>query len=52
MIDYIHASPVGRGLVATAPEEWEWSSVRWYAGVEYKKANRRRDRRDDGVRIS
>jgi len=31
MIDYIHANPVRRGLVAS-PEEWEWSSARWYAG--------------------
>ena len=32
MIDYIHANPVRRGLVALA-EEWEWSSARWYAGI-------------------
>ena len=32
MIEYIHANPVRRGLVATA-EEWEWSSARWYAGM-------------------
>jgi putative transposase len=32
MIDYIHANPVRRGLVARA-EEWEWSSARWYAGL-------------------
>ena len=32
MIDYIHANPVRRGLVAR-PEEWEWSSARWYAGL-------------------
>jgi putative transposase len=31
MIDYIHANPVRRGLVAR-PEDWEWSSARWYAG--------------------
>ena len=31
MIDYIHANPVRRGLVARA-EDWEWSSARWYAG--------------------
>jgi putative transposase len=31
-IDYIHANPVRRGLVATA-EVWEWSSARWYAGL-------------------
>jgi len=31
MIDYIHANPVRRGLVSH-PEEWEWSSARWYAG--------------------
>jgi putative transposase len=32
MIDYIHANPVRRGLV-TRPEDWEWSSARWYAGM-------------------
>jgi putative transposase len=31
-IDYIHANPVRRGLVAKA-EDWEWSSVRWFAGL-------------------
>jgi putative transposase len=28
MVDYIHANPVRRGLVARA-EDWEWSSARW-----------------------
>ncbi len=32
MIEYIHANPVRRGLVAR-PEDWEWSSARWYAGI-------------------
>jgi putative transposase len=32
VIDYIHANPVCRGLVARA-EDWEWSSARWYAGL-------------------
>ncbi|MBI3410355.1 MAG: transposase [Planctomycetes bacterium] len=32
MIDYIHANPVRRGLVAKA-EDWEWSSARWFAGI-------------------
>ena len=32
MIDYIHNNPVRRGLVSQ-PEEWEWSSARWYAGM-------------------
>jgi putative transposase len=32
MIDYLHANPVRRGLVARA-EEYEWSSARWYAGL-------------------
>ena len=32
MINYIHANPVRRGLVAR-PEDWEWSSARWYAGI-------------------
>ncbi|HUT11932.1 MAG TPA: transposase [Thermoguttaceae bacterium] len=33
MVEYIHANPVRRGLVAR-PEDWEWSSARWYAGLE------------------
>jgi putative transposase len=32
MIDYIHANPVRRGSV-TKPEDWEWSSARWYANL-------------------
>jgi len=32
VIDYIHANPVRRGLVARA-EDSEWSSARWYAGL-------------------
>jgi putative transposase len=32
MIDYFHANPVRRGLVER-PEDWEWSSARWYAGI-------------------
>jgi putative transposase len=32
MIDYMHANPVRRGLVER-PEQWEWSSARWYAGI-------------------
>jgi putative transposase len=32
MIDYLHANPVRRGLVDN-PEDWEWSSARWYAGA-------------------
>jgi putative transposase len=32
MVEYIHANPVRRGLVAT-PEQWECSSARWYAGI-------------------
>jgi putative transposase len=32
MIEYLHANPVRRGLVAK-PEDWEWSSARWYAGI-------------------
>ena len=28
---YIHSNPVKRGLVLT-PEEWLWSSARWYKG--------------------
>ena len=33
MINYIHANPVRRGLVASA-EDWQWSSARWYAGIQ------------------
>jgi putative transposase len=36
MIEYIHANPVRRGLVARA-EDWEWSSARWYAGLRPAK---------------
>jgi len=32
VIEYIHANPVRRGLVASA-EDWEWSSARWYAAL-------------------
>jgi putative transposase len=32
VIDYIHANPVRRGLVAR-PEDWQWSSARWFAGL-------------------
>jgi len=32
VIDYIHLNPVRRGLIKE-PEDWEWSSARWYAGV-------------------
>jgi len=30
-VGYIHDNPVRRGLV-DRPEDWEWSSARWYAG--------------------
>ena len=33
MIDYFHANAVRRGLVKR-PEEWEWSSAGWYAGMQ------------------
>jgi putative transposase len=32
-IQYIHANPVRRGLVET-PEDWPWSSARFYARRE------------------
>jgi putative transposase len=32
MIEYIHANPVRRGLVAKA-DDWEWSSAAWYSGM-------------------
>ena len=31
IIEYIHRNPVRRGLVER-PEDWPWSSARWYAG--------------------
>lgn len=31
VIDYIHANPVRRGLVAT-PTDWKWSSARFWEG--------------------
>ena len=31
VIEYIHLNPVRRGLVER-PEDWAWSSARWYAG--------------------
>src|SRR5262249_14395902 len=31
-IRYVHRNPVERGLVS-APEEWKWSSVRWWMGM-------------------
>ena len=43
VIDYIHANPVRRGLVARA-EDWEWSSARWYAGLRPVRIEM-----DDGV---
>ena len=30
-IAYVHANPVRQGLVER-PEEWEWSSARWWSG--------------------
>jgi putative transposase len=30
---YIHRNPVARGLV-DAPEQWRWSSFRWYSSGE------------------
>jgi hypothetical protein len=31
-MEYLHANPVRRGLVAKV-ENFEWSSARWYAGM-------------------
>jgi putative transposase len=31
MATYMHNNPVRRGLV-NRPEDWQWSSARWYAG--------------------
>ncbi len=33
MIEYIHANPVRRGLVQN-PTDWNWSSARWFAGLQ------------------
>jgi putative transposase len=33
VVDYLHLNPVRRGLVEK-PEDWEWSSARWYAGIK------------------
>jgi hypothetical protein len=45
-ICYIHQNPVERGLVKK-PEDWKWSSARWYAGqregqipIDYEKGRR------------
>ena len=35
-IDYFHLNPVKRGLVKRAVE-WQWSSARWFEGLEYHK---------------
>ncbi len=32
-INYIHTNPIRRNLV-NQPEEWKWSSARWYAGIK------------------
>jgi len=32
LVEYLHLNPVRRGLVER-PEDWEWSSARWYAGI-------------------
>ncbi|MCC6662076.1 MAG: transposase [Phycisphaerales bacterium] len=31
-VRYIHRNPVERGL-ATRPQDWQWSSVRWWMGL-------------------
>jgi putative transposase len=31
-VEYLHANPVRRGLVASATD-WPWSSARWYGGL-------------------
>ncbi len=33
VVDYIHANPVRRGLVEK-PADWEWSSARFWVGME------------------
>jgi len=35
-VAYIHDNPVRRGLVRR-PEDWEWSSAKWYAGQQTVK---------------
>ena len=49
IIDYIHANPVRRGLVATA-EDWEWSSARWYARFQPVRLEMDRDVRAELAR--
>jgi hypothetical protein len=36
MMDYLHANPVRRGMVAKA-EDWQGSSGRWFAGLRPAK---------------
>jgi len=33
VVEYIHANPVRRGLVAN-PTDWIWSSARFWAGMD------------------
>ena len=34
ILDYLHNNPVRRELCA-APDDWRWSSARWYARLDY-----------------
>ena len=42
VIDYIHAKPV-RQVLVPRPEDWEWSSARWYARVRPVRLQMDRD---------
>ena len=49
-VEYIHLNPVRRGLVKRA-EEWRWSSVREYAGVDTAKQEGRCGLAIDRIRL-
>jgi putative transposase len=49
-VEYIHLNPARRGLVKN-PEEWKWSSVREYAGVEAAALEKRCGLPIDRVRL-
>ena len=49
-VEYIHGNPVRRGLVRR-PEEWKWSSVHEYAGVDAAEQERRCGLKIDRVRL-
>jgi hypothetical protein len=38
-VRYVHRNPVTRGLVER-PEDWKWSSVRWWMGMREGEVER------------